>query len=61
MSPEKLELSKIPNREINYLLEDEVQKIMEAPLNSEKLKVKSEKDTLKIKRDVAILWMLYGT
>ncbi len=61
MSPEKLELAKIPNREINYLLEEEVQRIMEAPLNSEELKVKSEKDTLKIKRDVAILWMLYGT
>jgi len=35
MSPEKLELSKIPNREINYLLEDEVQKIMEAPLSNQ--------------------------
>lgn len=54
MSPEKLELSKIPNREINYLLEDEVQKIMDAPLSV-------EKNDLKRKRDMAILWMLYGT
>lgn len=54
MSPEKLELSKIPNREINYLLEDEVQLIMEAPL-------KCEKNDLKTKRDLATLWMLYGT
>ncbi len=68
MSPEKLELSKIPNREINYLLEDEVQKIMEAPLsnqqwtiNNEQWTMKSEKDLLKIKRDIAILWTLYGT
>jgi len=54
ISPEKLELSKIPNREVNYLLEDEVQKIMEAPLLL-------EKDDLKRKRDLAILWTLYGT
>lgn len=61
MSPEKLELSKIPNREVNYLLEDEVEKIMEAPLNSQKSKVESEKDLLRIRRDIAILWMLYWT
>lgn len=54
MSPEKLELSKIPNREINYLLEDEVQSIMNAPLQC-------EKNDLKRKRDLTILWMLYGT
>ena len=61
MSPEKLELSKIPNREINYLLEEEVQKIMEAPLNSENWEFRNEKDLLRIKRDIAILWMLYWT
>jgi hypothetical protein len=31
MSPNKLELAKIPNREINFLSEDEVMSIMEAP------------------------------
>lgn len=61
MSPDKLELSKIPNREINYLLEDEVKKIMEAPIKSEKLGVKNEGNGLSTKRDIAILWMLYGT
>jgi len=32
MSPDKLELAKIPNREINFLSEDEVMSIMESPL-----------------------------
>ncbi|HRU50026.1 MAG TPA: tyrosine-type recombinase/integrase [Candidatus Absconditabacterales bacterium] len=54
MSPEKLELSKIPNREINYLLEEEVEKIMQAPFLV-------KQNDLKRKRDSAILWMLYGT
>ena len=31
MSPNKLELAKVPNREINFLSEDEVMSIMEAP------------------------------
>ena len=54
MSPEKLELSKITNREINYLLEEEVEKIMQAPFLV-------KQNDLKRKRDSAILWMLYGT
>lgn len=54
ISPDKLELSKIPNREISYLLEEEVLQLMSAP-------EKFEKNGLKIKRDSAILWMLYGT
>ncbi|HRX63674.1 MAG TPA: tyrosine-type recombinase/integrase [Candidatus Absconditabacterales bacterium] len=54
MSPDKLELARIPNREINFLLEEEVMKIMNAPMQI-------EKDDLKRKRDIAILWMLYGT
>lgn len=54
MSPDKLELAKIPNREINFLLEDEVMSIMQAPMQV-------EKNDLKRKRDIAILWMLYGT
>ncbi len=56
MSPNKLELAKVPNREINFLSEDEVMSIMEAPAL-----LWEEKNILKQKRDIAILWMLYGT
>ena len=56
MSPDKLELAKIPNREINFLSEDEVMSIMEAPTS-----LWIDKNELKQKRDIAILWMLYGT
>lgn len=54
ISPDKLELSKIPPREINFLTEDEVQKILDAPLIY-------ENDDLRRKRDYAILYMLYST
>ena len=56
MSPNKLELAKVPNREINFLSEDEVMSIMEAPWL-----LWIDKNELKQKRDIAILWMLYGT
>lgn len=56
MSPNKLELAKVPAREINFLSEDEVQSIMKAPTL-----LWVEKNILKQKRDIAILWMLYGT
>ncbi len=56
MSPNKLELAKVPNREINFLSEDEVMSIMEAPMS-----LWIDKNELKQKRDIAILWMLYGT
>lgn len=69
MSPDKLELAKIPNREINFLLEEEVQQIMNAPFESAEFRVQNPAvqagdtagNNLKLKRDVAILWMLYGT
>lgn len=54
ISPDKLELSKMPAREINFLTEDEVQSIINAPLEYEK------NDLIK-KRDYCILEMLYST
>lgn len=54
LSPNKLELSKIPAREINYLLQDEVDQILQSPSQY----IKNE---LKLARDEAILWFLYGT
>lgn len=54
ITPDKLELAKMPTREINFLTQDEVDKILQAPL-------KYEVDDLKRKRDFAILQMLYST
>ncbi len=55
ISPNKLELAKIPPREVNYLSEEEIEKILHAPGNIETKNI--EKQT----RDIAILYMLYGT
>ena len=52
--PNKLEVVKMPNREINFLTQEEVQKVLEAPSQYEK------NEFIK-KRDTAILQMLYGT
>lgn len=54
ISPDKLELSKMPAREINFLTEEEVQSIINAPLEY-------EKNDLIRKRDYCILEMLYST
>jgi len=55
ISPDKLELAKTPPREVSYLDEEEIEKILQAP---GKLATKNiEKQT----RDIAILYMLYGT
>jgi len=54
ISPDKLELSKMPAREINFLTEDEVQNIINAPSEY-------EKNDLIRKRDYCILEMLYST
>ena len=54
MSPEKLELAKIPQREVNFLLEEEVEKILEAPSIY-------CKDPLQVARDELMLHVLYGT
>ena len=54
LSPEKVDLAKIPPRRVSYLSEQQVQDILDAPSAS-------EKKPLKIFRDKAILATLYGT
>ena len=54
ISPEKLELAKTPPREVNFLEEEEINLILNAPNERE------HKD-LKRARDEAILYMLYGS
>ena len=54
LSPEKVDLAKIPPRRVSYLSENQVQDILNAPS-------KYEKNPLKIMRDKAILATLYGT
>lgn len=55
LSPDKLELAKIPPREIHHLTEQEVNTILAAPDHW------CEKNELKCWRDKAILWTLYGS
>ena len=54
ISPDKIELAKMPSREVNFLTQEEVQKILDAPFEY-------EKNDLIRKRDLAILNILYGT
>lgn len=54
ISPEKLELAKTLPREVNYLTEEEIEKILQAP-------VQFTKSPIKLIRDEAILHFLYGT
>ena len=54
IAPEKLELSKIPPRTVNFLDEEEIQAILDGPRQRE------HKD-LKRARDEAILYTLYGS
>ena len=54
LSPEKIDLAKIPPRRVSYLSEDQVKDILEAPWFF-------ERNPLRILRDKAILATLYGT
>ena len=54
LSPEKIDLAKIPPRKVSYLSESQVQDILEAP-------TKYAKNSIQILRDKAILATLYGT
>ena len=54
ISPDKIDLAKIPQRKVSFLSESEVNAILEAPS-------KFEKKPLKILRDKAILATLYWT
>ena len=54
LSPEKVDLAKIPPRRVSYLSEEQVQSILNAPS-------KYEENSLKVLRDKAILATLYWT
>ena len=54
IAPTKLELAKMPTREVNFLTEEEVQEILHAPLQYEDNEIKRA-------RDYAILNVLYST
>lgn len=54
LAPEKLELAKVPPREIDHLTHDEVMRLLDAPFQH-------TGHTLGQLRDVAILWTLYGS
>lgn len=54
LSPDKVDLAKIPPRKVSYLSEEQVKDILEAPIYF-------EKNYLKSLRDCAILATLYGT
>jgi site-specific recombinase XerD len=54
LAPEKLDLAKIPPHQLSYLSELEVEKILNAPLIF-------EHTPLRVLRDQAILYTLYGT
>jgi len=54
ISAEKLELSKTPPRNVSFLEDAEVQSMLHAP-------EEREKNELKAARDVAILYVLYGS
>jgi len=55
ISPDKLELSKIPPREVSFLTQEEVDRILQMPSEV------NIDNTLKKLRDEAILLFLYGT
>jgi site-specific recombinase XerD len=54
ITPDKLDLAKIPPRQLFYLSAEEIEKMLNAP-------TLFEKNPLKILRDQAILYVLYGT
>lgn len=54
LAPEKLELAKVPPREIDHLTHDEVMKLLDAPLEHARTLIQQA-------RDRAILWTLYGS
>ena len=54
IAPEKIELAKIPPRQVSYLLEEEIMRLMEMPFQI-------DQEELKQWRDFAILQTLFGT
>lgn len=54
LSPEKIELSKTPDRQVDFLENDDLERLLEAPMQTE------ENDIIKL-RDKAILELLFST
>ena len=54
ISPEKLELSKVPQRQVDFLLEEEVHVLLDAPM-------RYAKTPLQKARDSVIMHILYGS
>ena len=54
ISPDKLELGKVAPREVNFLEDEEIQRLLAKP-------AMYEKKPLKLARDEAILYTLFGT
>lgn len=61
MSPEKIDLSKIPERTVEYLNRDELERLFEAVNNGLSAKLSGPHDAARIARDRAILQTLYST
>ena len=54
ISPDKLEISKVPPREIHFLTDEEIEKMLNAP-------GERERNEIKRARDQAIIYILYGS
>ncbi|PIR03725.1 MAG: hypothetical protein COV59_04620 [Candidatus Magasanikbacteria bacterium CG11_big_fil_rev_8_21_14_0_20_39_34] len=67
LAPEKIELMKMPDREVSFLDEAEVSRLLDAPLKQKNMKILQEKNrkvpstALILLRDKAILEMLFST
>lgn len=59
LAPEKVELAKQPERQIEYLEKEDLEKLLEAPLSDRSEKKKKQK--LIVLRDKAILELLFST
>jgi site-specific recombinase XerD len=61
LPPEKIELMKMPDREVSFLEGSEVDRLLEAPLLVHESSVDAPSDNLIAYRDKAILEMLFST
>ena len=62
LAPEKIELAKIPERQVAFLEGNDLERLLEAPLENQKSKIKNQKsNNLIILRDKAILELLFST
>ena len=60
LSPEKIELAKVPERDIDFISHDELMRLMEMPMVRFK-KTASKKEQLSALRDKAMLELLFST